>query len=103
MLKIQFPLFNPNKQNEKVVYKYEEPVEFTIHNEGNGDWRVEGEKIERLFNNTDFEDEDSVLKFSRSLSKMHLDEALREKGCKNGDFIYIKDYSFEFKDEQDEY
>ena len=101
MLKVlpQFPLYDPNKTDKKAVYTYEEPVLFTIHNEGNGDWRVEGEKIERLFNNTNFKDDDSVMKFSRALSKMKLDEALREKGCKNGDFVYIKDYSFEFMDE----
>lgn len=94
----QFPLYNPNKTDEKVIYKYEKPIDFVIHNEGNGDWRVEGERIERLFNNTNFKDEDSVYKFSRALSKMNLDEELRNKGCKNGDFVYIKDYSFEFHD-----
>ena len=95
----QFPLYNPNKTNTKVVYKYEEPVDFVIYNEGNGDFRVEGEKVERLFNNTNFDDEESVLRFSRALSKMKLDEALRQKGCKHGDFVYIKDYSFEFTDD----
>ena len=99
----QFPLYNPNKTDKKVVYKYEEPVDFTIYNEGNGDWRVDGEKIIRLFNATDFDNEDSVLKFSRALSKMKLDDALKEKGCKNGDFVYIKDYSFEYKEEDDEF
>ncbi len=98
----QFPLYNPNKANKKVVYKYEEPKEFTIYNEGNGDWRVEGEKVERLFNSTNFDDEESVIKFSRTLSKMKLDEALKEKGCKNGDLVFIKDYSFEYTDDEDE-
>lgn len=95
----QFPIYDPNKVNKRVVYKYEEPQDFVIYNEGNGDWRVEGEKIVRLFMNTNFDDEDSVLKFSRALSKMKLDEALREKGCKDGDLVFIKDYSFEFKDD----
>ena len=76
-----------------------QPVEFIIHNEGNGDWRVEGDKVERLFYNTNFDDEDAVLRFGHALSKMHLDEELRKAGCQNGDFVYIKDYSFEFKDE----
>lgn len=98
----QFPLYNPNKTEKKVVYKYEEPVDFTIFNEGNGDWRVDGEKIIRLFNATDFDNEDSVMKFSRALTKMKLDDALREKGCKDGDFVYIKDYSFEFKAQEDD-
>ncbi|MBQ1380265.1 MAG: GTPase ObgE, partial [Erysipelotrichaceae bacterium] len=92
----QFPLYDPNKADKKVVYKYEEPEQFKIFNEGNGVWRVEGEKIERLFRNTNFKDDDSILRFSRALSRMKLDEALREKGCKNGDQVFIQDYSFDF-------
>ena len=29
---------------------------------------------------------------------MKLDEALREKGCQNGDQVFIEDYSFDFVD-----
>ena len=85
----QFPLYDPNKADKKVVYKYEEPEQFKIFNEGNGVWRVEGEKIERLFRNTNFKDDDSILRFSRALSKMKLDDALRQQGCKNGDQVFI--------------
>ncbi len=95
----QFPLYDPKKADQKVVYKYEEPKEFEIFNEGNGVWRLEGEKIERLFLNTNFSDDDSVLRFSRALSRMKVDAALREKGCKNGDQVFIRDYSFDFMDE----
>ena len=99
-----FPLYETGKENEKVVYTYEKPVEFTVHNEGNGIFRVEGEKVERLFNNTNFKDDDSILRFSRALSNMHIDEALRKKGCKDGDRVYIKDYGFDFIDEpEDDY
>ena len=97
-----FPLYETGKENEKVVYTYETPVEFTVHNEGNGIFRVEGEKVERLFNNTNFKDDDSILRFSRALSNMHIDEALREKGCKDGDRVYIKDYGFDFIDDREE-
>ncbi|MBR4421927.1 MAG: GTPase ObgE, partial [Erysipelotrichaceae bacterium] len=92
----QFPLYDSAKTDTKVVYKYEEPVPFTIHNEGNGVWRVEGEKVTRLFINTDFNNEESVLQFSRALSRMKLDDALRAKGCQNGDQVFIQDYSFDF-------
>ena len=98
----QFPLYDPNKAENKVVYKYEEPKPFEIFNEGNGVWRVEGDKVERLFKNTNFKDDDSVLRFSRALSRMKLDEALREKGCRNGDQVFIQDYSFDFMDDEDE-
>ena len=99
----QFPLYDPNKTDRKVVYTYEEPKQFEIFNEGNGVWRVQGDKIQRLFLNTNFKDDDSVMRFSRALSKMKLDEALREKGCKNGDQVFIEDYSFDFMDDEDEW
>ena len=97
----QFPLYDPNKAEKKVVYTYEEPKQFEIFNEGNGIWRVQGDKVERLFRNTNFNDEDSIMRFSRALSKMKLDDALREKGCKNGDQVFIQDYSFDFMDEDE--
>lgn len=96
----QFPLYDTHKTETKVVYTYEEPKQFEIFNEGNGIWRVEGDKVKRLFQNTNFKDDDSILRFSRALSKMNLDEALREKGCRNGDQVFIEDYSFEFMDDE---
>ena len=98
----QFPLYDTSKTDTKVIYKYEEPVPFTIFNEGNGVWRVEGERITRLFLNTDFDNDDSVLSFSRALSRMKLDDALRARGCRNGDKVFIQDYSFDFVDEDTE-
>ena len=97
----QFPLYDPHKAEEKVIYKYEEPKQFEIFNEGNGIWRIEGDKIERLLLNTNLKDDDSVLRFSRALSRMKVDEALREKGCRNGDRVFIRDYSFDFMDEDE--
>jgi len=94
-----FPLYNTNKSSEKVVYTYEPVKEFEVFNEGNGIFRIEGEKIIRLFEKTNLKDEDSALRFSRTLTKMKVDEALREKGCKDGDRVFIKDYSFEFIDD----
>ena len=95
-----FPLYDVEKTEKKVIYTYEKPQEFAIYNEGNGIWRVESEKIFRIFDLVDFDDEDRVMKFSRTLSKMRLDDALRDKGCKNGDQVFIKDYSFEFIDDE---
>ena len=95
----QFPLYDTAKKETKVVYKYEEPKEFEVYNEGNGIWRIESEKISRLFHNTNFDNDDSAVQFARKLSKMKIDDALREKGCKNGDLVFIEDYSFEFMDE----
>ncbi|MDO4500469.1 MAG: GTPase ObgE [Erysipelotrichaceae bacterium] len=98
-----FPLYDQNKLEEKVVYTFTPEKEFEIVNEGNGIFRIESEKIERLFARINLKNEDQALRFSRTLSKMKVDEALREKGCKDGDRVFIKDYSFEFIDGDDEY
>ena len=95
-----FPIYDEDKSSQEVVYKFEPKTEeFKVINEGNGVYRVEGEKVFRLFDNVDFDDDDSVMRFSRSLRNMKIDDALRAKGCKDGDRIYIKDYGFEFVDE----
>ena len=93
------PLYDEEKRNQKVIYTYEKVQDFIIKNEGNGVFRIEGEKIERLFNQVNFDDEESVIRFSRSLSNMKVDDALREKGCKHGDRVYIKNYGFDFVDD----
>lgn len=98
-----FPLYDITKEDEVAHYTFEKKADFEVFNEGNGMWRVEGEKIDRLFAQTNFHDDDSVLRFSISLSKMKVDEALREKGCKNGDRVYIKDYGFDFVDDENEF
>ena len=95
-----FPLYDTARAENKVYYTYEEPQPFIIHNEGNGRWRVEGDRVIRLFRNTDFADEEAVLRFSRALSKMNLDQALRDKGCKDGDQVFIEDYSFDFIEDE---
>ena len=95
----KFPLYDLDKSKEKVVYTYEKPEEFKVFNEGNGVFRIEGEKVERLFSQLNFDDDDSVMRFSRALSRLKIDEALREKGCKDGDKVFIKNYSFDFVDE----
>ena len=97
-----FALYDVNKTEEKVVYTYTPDEEFKVYNEGNGVFRIESDKIERLFARTNLKDEESALRFSRALSKMKVDQALREKGCKNGDQVFIKDYSFEFIDDDED-
>ncbi len=97
-----FALYDVNKMDEKVVYTYTPEEEFKVYNEGNGVFRIESDKIERLFARTNLKDEESALRFARALSKMKVDEALKEKGCKNGDQVFIKDYSFEFLDDDED-
>ena len=94
----KFALYD-KERSDKVVYKYEEKPDFTIHNEGNGDWRIVSERIERMLMHVDMDDEISIIKFGRALKKMNVDSVLESKGCKPGDHVYINDYGFIFKEE----
>ncbi len=96
----RFALYDENKAKEKVVYRYEEKKDFEVINEGNGDWRITSERIERMLEHVDLKDELSVIKFGRSLSKMKVDDELAKRGCKPGDHVYIKDFDFIFKEEE---
>lgn len=93
----EFPLTNEEEKEEGVLYKFEpEAPAFTIRNMGNHQWKLEGERVEKLFDMTDFENESNVYRFGSTLRKMGVDEALRKAGCIEGDLIFIREYSFEF-------
>ena len=70
---------------------------FTIHKE-NLVWVIEGEKIEKLFKMTRFNEDESVLRFSNILKKMGVEDELERLGAKRGDEVKILDYIFNFKD-----
>ncbi len=89
----------PMEEDEElsVVYRYTpEPDPFTIRNLGNGQWSLEGDEIQKLIKRVDLEDEQDVISFALSLKRLGVDQALREKGVREGDSIFINDYVFEF-------
>ncbi|GAA3321106.1 hypothetical protein GCM10020331_035230 [Ectobacillus funiculus] len=45
---------------------------------------------------TDFSRDESIRRFSRQMRGMGIDEALRERGAKDGDTVRIMKYEFEF-------
>jgi len=47
---------------------------------------------------TNFDRDESVMKFARQLRGMGVDEALRERGAKDGDIVRIGNFEFEFVD-----
>ena len=61
-------------------------------------WVLSGEKLEKLFVMTNMERDESVMKFARQLRGMGVDEALRERGAKDGDIVRIGNFEFEFVD-----
>lgn len=95
----EFPLYTETKEVESkgVLYKFTpEEAPFKVFNEGNGRWRIEGDRITQLFNATDLKNDESLLRFANSLKKLGVDDKLREAGCLDGDMVYINNYGFEF-------
>jgi len=95
----EFPLdeVEEDQSVHRVIYRHEQdPDEFAITREDDGTFVVSGEKIERLFKMTDFSRDESVLRFSRQMRGLGVDEALRKRGAKDGDTIRILKFEFEF-------
>jgi GTPase len=83
----------------RVMYKFQgEETNYEISRESDGTFVVTGPDLERLFKMTDFTREESIRRFSRQLRGMGIDEALRERGAKDGDVVRIMEFEFEFID-----
>src|SRR5699024_9797818 len=95
----EFPLYDEELEEEVVEYRFtpEDPG-FIINRDPDATWVLSGEKLERLFTMTNFDHEESILRFTRQMRGMGIDQALREKGAKNGDIVRIDDFEFEFLD-----
>ena len=86
-----------NEREETVVYRHHKKEEaFHITRNPDGSFVLHGEKLERLFKMTDFTREESQQRFARQLRGMGVDDALRERGAKDGDTIHLLDLEFEF-------
>jgi GTP-binding protein len=82
---------------EKVVYRHQKPqAPFIITRDDDGAYVLSGDRIEKLFKMTDFNHDEAVQRFARQLRKMGVDDALRERGAKDGDTIRLLNYEFEF-------
>lgn len=85
-----------NMEN-RVLYKHKPKDEtFTITRDDTGAYVVSGAGIERAFLMTDFNRDASVRRFAQQMRSMGVDEALRARGCSNGDTVKILKGEFEF-------
>ncbi len=55
-----------------------------------------GSKLEKLFKMTNFDHDESIMRFARQLRGMGVDDALRARGAKPGDHVRIDKFTFEF-------
>ncbi|MEK3981075.1 GTPase ObgE [Psychrobacillus sp. FSL K6-2836] len=95
----EFPLEElvEEETETSVMYKYQaKQDDFTISRDDDGAFVLSGGSVERLFKMTDFSREDSIRRFSRQLRGMGIDEALRQRGAKDGDTVRLLKFEFEF-------
>jgi GTPase len=69
---------------------------FTIERDQEGTFVVGGERIARLASMTDFETDEGLARFERSLAKMGVEKKLRELGAIEGDTVRIGPYEFTY-------
>ncbi len=90
---------NPETPEETVVYRYEpKRPAFEIINLGNGRWKVESDKIDRLAEQVDFDKEEETYRFAVTLQKMGVEAALYEAGVQDGDQVIVGTYIMDFKE-----
>lgn len=86
-----------DEMESHVLYKFTNEKPYTIHND-NGVWKIEGKEIERIFKMTKFTEDESVIRFGRTLKKMGIEDELEKMGAVRGDEVQILDYLFIFKE-----
>ena len=91
------PLYDEEKFESHILYKFEEEKPFEITNE-DGVWVIKGEKVEKILKMTKFQTDESILRFANKLRKLGIDDKLRELGASDGDTVRILDLEFEFQD-----
>ena len=93
----KFEIETGQKAEDKVVYTYKpEEKPFTLKRDPDSTWVLGGEKLERLFQMTNLEHDESVMRFARQMRAMGVDDELRARGAKSGDVVQIGKFTFEF-------
>ena len=91
------PLYEEEKFESHVLYKFKKEQPFRIYKEGNT-FVVTGDEIEKILKMTWFASDEAFARFSKKLRKLGIDDKLKEMGIEEGDIIRILDYEFEYKD-----
>ncbi|HEX5827746.1 MAG TPA: GTPase ObgE [Candidatus Limnocylindrales bacterium] len=75
---------------------------YQVEREDDGAFRVRGKRIERLTNQTNFDNEESAERFQRELVRTGIDGALRKAGIKPGMQVRIAAIELEWEPPEDE-
>ena len=90
------PLYEEESFESHVLYKFEKEEPYKIVKEDDV-WVIKGDYVEKLFKMTKMTDE-GVIRFTKKLRKLGIDDKLVELGAKEGDIVRILNYDFEYKE-----
>lgn len=91
------PLYEEEKFESHVLYKFEEKAPFTITKD-NETWVIRGDVVEKLLKMTHFNTDEAALRFSNKLKRLGVDDELRKLGAQTGDNVRILDFEFDYKE-----
>lgn len=87
----------PEETDDTIVYEAKPEAEFTISRDMDGAYLVTGKGIERLVFMTNFDNEEGLRRFQQTFRRRGIEDALKEKGIKEGDTVRIGEMEFEFR------
>jgi GTP-binding protein len=79
--------------------KQEDVDDVTIKKD-NETFVVESPSLERILKRMNLSTHDALLRFDRILRKRGVNDSLRKRGAKDGDYVRIGDFEFEFVEHQ---
>lgn len=87
--------------SERKVYQAEQKKDesYEIRRE-NDLYIIESPHIENMLKRMNFNTQEAADRFARIMSKMGIDKALRLKGAKDGNYVRIGEFEFEFVDQE---
>ena len=93
-----FPLFDQEEEvlENKVYTLPDEEKEFEIKHPTNNTWVITGDKIIKFYKMTNISTDDGMMKLLTKLRKLKVDDKLEELGAKDGDLVYLDDFTFEY-------
>lgn len=92
------PLYDDSQIESHVLYKFKKEEPFVITRDDDGTWAISGDEVERIFKMTKFSGEEAEYRFAKKLTRMGIDDKLKELGAEEGDEVRILDFYFMYKD-----
>lgn len=91
--------YEPEPDEEELTRLEEiDPDSFEIVAGNDTDYEVRGKNIERLVAMTNFDNDEALYRFQLIWKRLGIDEALKEKGCAEGNTVRIRDMVFTYKE-----